>query len=70
MSYNISRYTKILTLTIASYLFILVGALSVCQFAMVPGVYILLCPKEEEVATLFFLRTQIYTFSSTIIKKI
>ena len=30
-------------------LFILVGALSVCKFSMVPGVYILLCPQEEEV---------------------
>ena len=33
----------------APFLFILVGALSVCGFVMVPGVYIILCPQEEEV---------------------
>ena len=39
--------TKILTLVIAPFLFILVGILF--EFAMVPGVYILLSPREEEV---------------------
>ena len=33
----------------APFLFILVGVLSVCGFVMVPGVYIILCPQEEEV---------------------
>ena len=41
--------TKILTLTTASFLLISVAALSVCQFAMVPGVYTVLFPQEEEV---------------------
>ena len=53
MSQNIPSYTKILTLTVASFLFILVGALFVRQFAMVPGVYIFLCFKEEEVHSSF-----------------
>ena len=47
--YNISSSTKVLTLTTAPFLFISVGALSVCEFAMVPGLDILLCPQEEEV---------------------
>ena len=55
-----------LTLAIAPFLFILVGILY--EFAMVPGVYILLSPQEEE--TSFFLRAQMYTFSSTSLKKI
>ena len=38
---------KILTLTITPFLFILVGVLR--EFAMVPGVYILLSPQKEEV---------------------
>ena len=46
---SIPSSTKILTLTIAPFLFILVGGLSVCEFAMVPGVYSLLFPQEEEV---------------------
>ena len=50
----------------APLLFILVGILY--EFAMVLGVYILLSPQEEE--TLFFLRAQMYTFSSIFIKKI
>ena len=40
-------FTKIFTLAIAPCLFILVGVF--CEFAMVPVVYILLSPQEEEV---------------------
>ena len=47
MPYCITLSTKILTLAIAPFLFIFVGI--ICEFAMVPGVYILLFPKEEEV---------------------
>ena len=47
MPYCIICFTKILTLAIAPSLFILVGV--VCEFAIVPGVYILLSPQEEEV---------------------
>ena len=47
MRYSITYCTKILSLAIASFLFILVGVL--CEFAMVPGVYILLSSQEEEV---------------------
>ena len=47
MPYCIICFTKILTLAIAPFLFILVGV--VCEFAIVPGVYILLSPQEEEV---------------------
>ena len=39
----------------------------ICEFAMVPGVYILLSRHEEEVHS-FFLRAKMYTFSSTFIK--
>ena len=53
MSYSIPSSTKILTLTTAPFLFILVGAQSVSQFAMVPGVYILLWPQESEVHSSF-----------------
>ena len=49
MSFSIPGSTKILTLVTAPFLFILVGALSVCEFSMVLGEYILLCPQEEEV---------------------
>ena len=49
MFYSIASSTKILTLTTAPFLFILVGALSACEVAMVPGMYILLFPQEEEV---------------------
>ena len=49
MSYSIPSSTKILTLTTAPFLFTLVGVPSVREFAMVPEVYILLRPKEEEV---------------------
>ena len=52
------------TLATAPYSFILVGIPCVCEFAMVPGVYILLCPQEEKVHSSY------YTFSCTIIKKI
>ena len=43
MSYSISSSTKILTLTTAPFFFILVGALSACQFARS-----VLCPQEED----------------------
>ena len=49
MLYSIPSSTKIITLTAAPFLFLLVGAMSACDFAMVPGVYILLFPQEEEV---------------------
>ena len=42
-------YIVWLTLKTAPISSISVGALSVCEFAMVPGVYILMCPQEEEV---------------------
>ena len=58
MSYSIPSSSKILNLTTVPFLFILVSAVSVCRFAMVPGVYILLYPLEEDV--LFFLRARIY----------
>ena len=45
--YNIYRSTKVLTLTTAPFLFISVGALSACEFAMVPGLDILLCPRKK-----------------------
>ena len=47
MPYSITCSTKVLTLARASFLFIFVGV--IFQFAMVPGVYILLFPQEEEV---------------------
>ena len=47
--------------------FILVGIL--CEFAMVPLVYILLSIPEKK-GSLFFLRTQMYTFSRAFIKQI
>ena len=47
MPYRIICFTKILTLAIAPFLFILVGV--VCEFAIVPGVYNLLSPQEEQV---------------------
>ena len=49
MAYSIPNSTKILALATVPFLFILVGVLSVCEFAMVPGVYILLFPQEEQV---------------------
>ena len=47
MPSSITRSTKILTLAIATFLFILVSVL--CEFAMVPDVKILLSLQEEEV---------------------
>ena len=44
--YRIICFTKILTLAIAPFLFILVGA--ICEFAIIPDVYILFSPQEEE----------------------
>ena len=49
MSYSIASSAKILTLATAPFLFILVGVISVFEFAIVPGAYILLCHQEEEV---------------------
>ena len=43
MLYSITFSTKIIALAIAPFLFILVGIL--CEFAMVPGVYISLSPQ-------------------------
>ena len=40
-SIYVTSYTKTLTLTAAPFLFILVDALFVFEFPMVPGVYIL-----------------------------
>ena len=42
MSYSIPSSTKILTLATVPFLFILICILSICEFAMVPRVYILL----------------------------
>ena len=62
-------FTKILTVAIEPPLFTSVGVL--CEFAMVPGVYILLSPQEEELNfTLCFQRIQMHTFSRIFIKKI
>ena len=47
MPYSITCSTKILTLAIAQFLFILVGVL--CVFSVVPGVYILLSHQEEKI---------------------
>ena len=52
MPYSIPSSTKILTLATAPFLFILVGILSVCEFGMVPGVYILLFPPGRRGALL------------------
>ena len=46
MPYSITYSTKILTLAIAPFLFILIGIL--CEFAIVSGVYTLLSSQEEE----------------------
>ena len=45
--YIITCSTNAFTLPIATFLFILVGVL--CEFAMVPNVYILLFAQEEEI---------------------
>ena len=68
MPYSVPSSTKIPTLATAPFFFILFGIMYVFEFAMVPGVYTLLCPQEEEV--LFCLRAQMYRFNNTIIKKI
>ena len=47
--YSIPSSTEVLTLAITLFLFILVGVPFVCEFAMVLGVDIFLCPQEEEV---------------------
>ena len=47
MPYSIICFTKIPALAITPFLFILVGV--ICEFVIiVPGVYILLSPQEEE----------------------
>ena len=61
MSYSIPSSTKILNLTTAPFLFILVSAMTVCKFAMVPVLYILLYLQEEEVH-FFFLMAHIYIY--------
>ena len=47
MPYCIIFFTKILTLAVAPFSFILVSVIS--EFAIVPSVYISLSPEEEEV---------------------
>ena len=63
MPYSIPGSTKnviyIYILWQQHHFFILVGTLCVCEFAMVPGVYILLCPPGRKV-TLFFLHIQLH----------
>ena len=54
MPFSIPSSTKSLTLATAPFLFILVGVLSVCEFTMVPGVYILLWPQEEDMRYSFW----------------
>ena len=61
MSYSIPSSTKILNPATAPVLFVLFSALSVCKFAMVPGVYIFLYPLEEE-NTLLPEGTDIYIY--------
>ena len=61
MPHSIPGSTKnsyIDTLATAPF-FILVGTLCVCEFALVPGVYILLCLPERK-GTLFFLNIQLH----------
>ena len=60
MPYGIPSSTKTLAFT-APFLFILLGALSIWEFAMVPGVYILLCPQGRK-GTLFFLHIQLHDY--------
>ena len=64
MPYSIPNSNEILIYFDNStpFLFILVGTLSVCEFAMVLGMYILLFPQEEKV------HSSSYTFSCTVIK--
>ena len=46
MPHSITFSAKILTLAIAPISFVLAGA--VCEFVLLPGVYILRPPQEEE----------------------
>ena len=62
--FSVTCSTKILTLAISPVLFISVRSL--CEFAIPPDVYILLSSREKEVPH----AGQMYTFSSTFIKKI
>ena len=50
MPYSIPSSTKIFDMTTEPFLFILVGALSVCEFAMVTGLHILL-PESTDIYT-------------------
>ena len=61
MPYSIPGSTKILIYILwqQHYFLILVGTLCVCEFAMVPGVFILLYPPGRE-GTLFFLDIQLH----------
>ena len=61
MPYSIPGSTKILIYILwqKHHFFILVGTLCVCEFAMVPGVYILLCPPGRK-GTLFFLHIELH----------
>ena len=52
MPYRIIYFTKILTLAVAPLWFIL--ACVICEFAIVPDVYISLSPQEEEVHVTIF----------------
>ena len=65
MPSSITCSTKTLNFAIAPFLFILVGVL--CEFAMVPGLYILLSPQEEKVYYSSWGHRCIYTFSTTFI---
>ena len=65
MPYSITCSTKIFTLETAPLLFILVGVHS--EFAMAKCVH-LTVPSGRKGA-IFFLKAQMYTFSSTLIKK-
>ena len=53
MLYIVAVSTKILTLEIAPFLYISVGALS--KFAIVPDVYISSSPQKEEVYSFFLI---------------
>ena len=65
---SIICFTKVFTLRAAPFMFILVGVM--CEFAMVPGVYMFCIVPSGKRGALFFLRAQMYTFSSTFIKEI
>ena len=65
MPYSIPGSTKILIYILSQqqHFFILVGTLSVCEFVMVPGVYIFVSPRKK-------VHSSPYTFSCTIIQNI